>query len=243
MSELEHNVELTEEQVEEAFKENVIRFPRYEKLPVDPPLANQNFALFSFKFLPKPVKGVYGFLKFRGSFPTEESWENHAKTIIRTVDSKHKIWPYKFGEWMPITTNEEFASDTLDVTQQEDMKRIYNQQETEEAKIARKDANDIRDRQKQLQDEALRKEVDKSTLDYYAQQVMRNEQVETWLDQVRQRKRQLLAALTATKEEMDRCLSEHPEYAEQVEDHIRAIKEDVGLDPNKSLAETHITQN
>lgn len=227
--------ELTDEQTDAAFKELVVRFPKVERLPVDPPVAGQNYGLFSFKFLPKPVNGVYGFLKFRGAFATQQEWESHAKNIIRTVDSKHHLWPYQQGRWMPITTNEEFAQETLEVSQQEELSNIYNQRETDEQKQQAAKVREIKSRERKLMEEARRKELDKSTLDYYAQQVMKVQQLESWLEQMRKRKRDMLKALQAGNEEIKRIDGEHPEYADQVDEKIKQIKRDVGLDEDTPI--------
>lgn len=222
--------ELTDAQVEIAFKENVVRFPRVEKLPIDPPIAGQNWALFSFKFLPTPVGGVHGFLKFRGAFHDQDSWEKHAKNVIKCVDSKHKIWPFEQGKWMPITDNEEYAKETLDVNQQDDLKRIYNQQESDETKVAKNQVREVEERVKKLKEEAMQKQTNVESLDYYAQQVMKREQLESWLEQVRQRKRQMLSALKITQEELDRLNASHPEYVDLVADKIKDIKAGIGLE-------------
>lgn len=227
--------QLTDEQAEQAFKELVVKFPRIERMPVDPPLAGQNFGLFSFKFLPKPVNGVYGFLKFRGAFASQGEWEAHAKNIIRTVDSKHHIWPYQQGRWMPITTNEEFAQETLEVSQQEEIVNIYNQRETEDQKREAQRVREVKSRERQLMQEARKKELDKTTLDYYAQQVMKVQQLESWLEQMRKRKRDMLKALQAGREEMLRVEETHPEYREQVDDKIIEIKEGIGLDADAPI--------
>lgn len=227
--------QLTDEQTEDAFKELVVKFPKIERLPVDPPLAGQNFGLFSFKFLPKPVNGVYGFLKFRGAFTSQPEWESHAKSIIRTVDSKHHIWPYQQGRWMPITTNEEFAQETLEVSQQEEIVNIYNQRESDEQKREAQRVREVKSRERQLMTEAQKKELDKTTLDYYAQQVMKVQQLQTWLEQMRKRKRDMLKALKAGRDEMQRVESEHPEYRDQVDDKIIEIKESIGLDADAPI--------
>lgn len=227
--------QLTNEQTVEAFKELVVKFPKIERLPVDPPLAGQNVGLFSFKFLPKPVNGVYGFLKFRGAFASQPEWESHAKSIIRTVDSKHHIWPYQQGRWMPITTNEEFAQETLEVSQQEEIVNIYNQRESDEQKREAQSVREVKSRERQLMTEAQKKELDKTTLDYYAQQVMKVQQLQTWLEQMRKRKRDMLKALKSGREEMQRVENEHPEYREQVDDKIIAIKESIGLDADAPI--------
>lgn len=227
--------QLTEDQVNTAFKELVVRFPKVERLPVDPPIAGQNWSLFSFKLLPKPVNGVYGFLKCRGSFATQAEWEAHAKSIIRTVDSKHHIWPYQQGRWMPICVNEEFAGDVLEVGQNEELNAIYNNQETEEQKKQAKAVREIKAREKKLIEESQRKKFDDDSLDYYAQQVMKVQQLESWLEQMRKRKHDMLKALKAGRDEMLRLEGLHGDYKERVEEKIKIIKEEIGLDAEAPL--------
>ena len=229
------NNQLTTEQTEAAAQELVVKFPKIERLPVDPPVAGQNFGLFSFKFLPKPVNGVYGFLKFRGAFASQPEWEAHAKNIIRTVDSKHHIWPYQQGRWMPITTNEDFAQDTLEVSQQEEVANIYNQRETEDQKKQAARVREVKSRERKLMEEARRQEPDQGSLDYYAQQVMKVQQLESWLEQMRKRKRDMLKALKAGHDEVKRVEEANPEYKDQVGEKIRAIKEEIGLDADAPL--------
>jgi len=226
---------LTDEQTAEAVKELIVKFPRVERMPMDPPIAGQNIGLFSFKLLPKPLNGVYGFLKFRGGFASEAEWMAHATNIIRSVDSKHHIWPYQQGRWMPITTNEEFAKETLEVSQQEELSNIFNQRETEEQKKQAQKVREVKSREKKLLDEVKRREPDKSSLDYYAQQVMKTQQLESWLDMMRKRKHDMIKALKAGREEILRVETDHPEYKDQIDAKIRQIKEEIGLDADAPI--------
>jgi murein L,D-transpeptidase YcbB/YkuD len=234
--------ELTQEQTEAAFKELIIRFPKLERLQVDPPLAGQQFGLFSFKLLPKPVNGVYGFLKFRGAFASQAEWETHAKTIIRSVDSKHHIWPYQQGRWMPITTNEEFAAETLEVGQQDELNNIFNQKETEEQKREAQSVREIKSRERKLLEESKQKYTDKSTLDYYAQKVMSIQQLESWLERQRKQKRDMLSALRAAQEELSRIDQDHPDYKNQVDQKIKDIKAEIGLGEDAPLDKPSVTK-
>jgi len=229
------NDKLTIEQTTAAYEDLVVKFPKIERLPVDPPIAMQNFGLFSFKLLPKPVNGVYGFLKFRGAFVSEAEWEAHAKNIIRNVDSKHHLWPYQQGRWMPITTNEDFAKDTLEVSQQTELVDIYNQRDTEEQQKQKKLVQEIKSRERKLVEESMRKEPDKTSLDYYAQQIMKVQQLVSWLEMMRKRKRDMLKALHNGRDEIKRLEIDSPEYREQVDEKIRCIKEGIGLDPDAPI--------
>jgi len=224
------STDLSEDQLNEAVRELVIKYPRLEKLPVDPPIAGQKFGLFSFKLLPSPVNGVYGFLKFRGAFNTEQEWISHSKNIIRTVDSKHKIWPFEQGRWMPITNNSSFASDVVDVQQQDEMKQIFNKNETEEQKNEIRKTKEVKDRVSKLLEESKLPEADTDSLEYYAQQYMKLQQTETWLEIVRKRKREFVASLTSTSNELKRLDQLHPNYINEVDEKIKAIKAEVGLD-------------
>lgn len=226
---------LTDEQLAIAYKDLVIKYPRIERMPVDPPAAGQNIAAFSFKLLPKPVNGIYGILKWRGGFRSMAEFEDHAKYIIRCVDSKHKIYPYEYGRWFPITTNDSFASEELEVGERDEIVNIFNKKETEENKEQARKVREIKSRERKLIEECQRKEFDKSTLDYYAQQVMKIQQLTTWLEQMRQRKRDMLKALRSGKEEMERIQTEHPEYVDQVDERIRQIKEEIGLDADTPI--------
>jgi len=181
-------------------------------------------------------------LKFRGAFNDEEQYTKHAKYIIRSIDSKHKIWPFEQGKWMPITTNEEYAKDTLEVQQQEEVKKIYNQQETQETQDAKKKVQEVKEREKKLREEVARKTPDTDSLDYYAQQVMKIQQLETWLETMRKRKRDMLKALNAGKEEIERVEKLHPEYSTQINDKINQIKKEIGLEPDDPIDRPSLVQ-
>lgn len=226
---------MSDAQVKSAVDELVVKFPKVEKLPVDPPIAGQNTALFSFKLLPQPVNGVYGFLKFRGAFTTQAEWEAHATNIIRTVDSKHHIYPYQQGRWMPITVNDDFVQEALEVSQNDTIVNIFNEKEKQEADKAKQNVKDIKARERKLMEQMKDQTPDTDSLDHYAQQVMKIQQLESWLEQMRIRKREMLKALQNGKEEMLRVQQLHPEYVDQVDGKIRAIKEEIGLEPDAPL--------
>jgi vacuolar-type H+-ATPase subunit I/STV1 len=209
--------------------ENIVKVDPLKNLPVDPPLAGQNYGLFSFKLFPKPVDGVYGFLKFRGAFNTEDDFMRHSKYIIQSVDSKHKIFPYPQGHWFPITIEERFAKETVEVSDKDTLSNIYNEKEKDEANKQREAMKSIEDRRKMLMEESKREKPDTESLRYYAEKVMQVEQINDWLENLRKRKRDLTNALAKSKEEIDRLNMEHPEYKEKVKEEIDGIRQEIGL--------------
>ena len=216
--------------MDELQTQNIIRLGRVERLPVDPPIPNQEWALFSFKLLPKPVNGVYGFLKFRGAFPTEEAYLNHAKNIIQGVDSKHRLFPYRHGQWFPITTNDEFVKEEYEVSEQDELSRIYSNKDKEDNQKEMRKVRETQERERMLREESKREHADTDSLRYYAHKTMEIENINTWLETVRKRKRDLLNALYKNKDEIERLNKEHPEYIEQVEKEVEKIKKGVGLE-------------
>ena len=91
---------LTREQTIEAAKELNItsfveKFPRIDRTYADPPVNLQNYGLISFipaKGSTPNEDGIYGFAKLRGNFNSEMESSQRAETIIKTVDSFHKIY-------------------------------------------------------------------------------------------------------------------------------------------------------
>lgn len=220
---------MNEEQVNEAFKQNVITFPRVEKLPVDPPIAGQNYGLFSFKLLPKPIDGVYGFLKFRGAFNTVNDFETHAKNIIRSIDSKHKLFPYPQGHWFPLTDNPKYAQEDMEVSDKDTLTDIYMEKNKNEMDKEKQRMKTIQERQKALIEESKRETPDTDSLKYYAEKTMQLDQINEWLTNLRKRKRDLTNALEKTRREIERLNQEHPDYRDQVNEEIQNIRADVGL--------------
>jgi hypothetical protein len=227
---------LSSEQVAAAFKQNVVKFPSIEQLETDPPIPRQDWGLFSFKLLPKPINGVYGFLKFRGAFPTEDAYITHAKNIIKTVDSRNKIWPFPQGEWYPITNNEEFAKEQLEVEQKEELANIFNQEQSSEQKAAAQKVRAIQQREKKLIEESKRKTADIDSIEYHAQRVMHMQQTQQWLESSRKQKRSLLKSLKKCQEDIEDVRKRHPEQtAELIEAEIARIREEIGLDESMTL--------
>ena len=59
----------------------------------------------------KPDKDqIYGMMKVRGVYATEEEANERADFIIRNVDSYHEIFHCHVGRPFPITINDDYAS-------------------------------------------------------------------------------------------------------------------------------------
>ncbi len=109
------NTIFTEEEVD-ILKDKLnkdVRDLQVEKYYADPNQFGQNIAIVS--FIPssgaKPDKdNIYGMMKVRGVYATEEEANERAEFIIRNVDSYHEIFHCKVGRPFPITDSNEFAN-------------------------------------------------------------------------------------------------------------------------------------
>jgi hypothetical protein len=76
-------------------RDHVSKFARFDRLYADPTIPNQNICLHSFvpaKGASPDQDGVYGMIKIRGVFATEDEANQRAEFLIKNNDSYHKIY-------------------------------------------------------------------------------------------------------------------------------------------------------
>jgi hypothetical protein len=107
---------LNEDEVKEAVGvlSKDIRFVQVEQHYADPPQFGQKICLVS--FIPskgaKPDKdNIYGMMKVRGVYATEEEANERAEYIIANIDSYHEIYHCHVGRPFPITTSDVFSNE------------------------------------------------------------------------------------------------------------------------------------
>ena len=106
------NGTLSEDEVNEAMKELnvkdfVSKFPKFEKFYADPKLDNQVHCLVSFfpsKGATPDSDGVFGMLKVRGTFQTQDEADLRAEYLIRNVDSFHSVYHTYVGRPFPLAS-------------------------------------------------------------------------------------------------------------------------------------------
>ena len=155
----------------EAVRSQTIKYPKVVRQMDDPPIANQMYGNLSFMFFDDPKtlstgKKVYGFCKVRGVWPTETTATEDSKRIIREIDSRFQIRIAPVGAWVPLTNENAFCKDLLDVDTKDDMNQLRSeavkQKEGEQRKIMR----ELKEREEDVCTEDLYD--DKTTLKYYS---------------------------------------------------------------------------
>ena len=156
----------------EAEQSQTITYPKVVRKMDDPPIANQMYGNLSFMFFDDPKtlstgKKVYGFCKVRGVWPTETTATDDSKRIIREVDSRFQIRIAPIGAWVPLTNENAFCRDLLDVTSKEnDMNQLRSEAVKQKEGEQRRIMKELREREEEVKEEDIYD--DSTTLKYYA---------------------------------------------------------------------------
>lgn len=166
-------VTLTEEQVSSAMdtlcvRDFVEKFPRVDKCFADPVLNSQVYCLHSFvpaKGAVPDKHGVYGFVKFRGAFTTQEEADERAEYIVRNVDSFHEIYTSYCGRPFPLSHNKEFVRETNEVELKDQICKATSEDVAAKVKKDKCHLDEIKEKEKKLIDDCTSEEspVDKYT--------------------------------------------------------------------------------
>lgn len=226
---------ITDEEVKEALKANydttfTDKFPRFEKFYADPQITNQTFALVSFapsKGATPDKDGVFGMLKVRGTYATEDEAMIRAEYIVRNVDSYNSILNVYVGRPFPLASSRKFIKDTTEV---EVKKKITEETSTNirsKRDEEKKTIQEIEERQKELLADVEKKEED--PYDVYIELMVKKAQL-TWtyketLKKMEDMKRNIIKA----REETARMKEENPDYHAQYMDKYMEARKKAGL--------------
>lgn len=226
---------LTEPQVRDAMSELHVtsftdRFPRFEKFYADPPVVNQTFALVSFtpsKGSTPDKDGVYGMLKVRGTFATEDEAMLRAEYIVRNVDSYHSLYNTYVGRPFPLSASRKFITDTTEVdikkkTVEETSASIRRKRDEEKQTI-----QEIEDREKELIADVEKKEDD--PFDIYTELMVKKAQLSWTYKETLKKMDEMKNNIIKTRTEIAKMKEESSEYHEQYMKRYMDARKKAGL--------------
>ena len=228
---------LTEQEVKEAVKELHIttytdKFPKFEKFYADPPMANQTYALVS--FMPSqgatPDKdGVYGMLKVRGTYASEEEAMLRAEWLIRTTDSYHSIFNTYVGRPFPLSNGKKFVTDTTEV----DIKKKVVEETSVDVRKKRDEERqamtEIQEREKELMADVEKTEDD--PYDVYTELMVKKAQLSWTYHQTLGKMEEMKKNIIKAREEIVKLNSQNDDYHRQYMDRYMEARKKAGL-PN-----------
>lgn len=181
----------------------------------DPLYENQVYSLHSFV----PVKGatpdkngVFGFVKFRGTFPTREAANERAEWLVREVDSYSQIYTSYVGKPFPLAQDtKKFVQETKDVNLRKDMEKTMSEAVKEKRAEERKDVQEIKEREQRLlreQDEDYKE----NPLEKYTTLRVKKANLVWSFDEARKKLREMKELIKKAQREIEEMEKEDPSY-------------------------------
>lgn len=142
-------------------KDNLVKFNRYDRLYADPQIPNQNICLHSFvpaKGATPDQDGVYGMIKVRGVFTSEQEANQRAEFLIKNNDSYHRIYHSYVGRPIPLSHNPRWVADTKEVDVTNKMGQTLQEDMKDKKQEEKRDMEDIKKREKNLLEDVKKTE-------------------------------------------------------------------------------------
>lgn len=233
---------LTEEEVESAMisldnRNYVKKFLKVERRYADPVEPMQKIGLFSFvpaKGATPNEKGIYGFAKIRGNYPTDQEASEKAEFLIRNVDSYHQIYHTYVGRPFPLTISSDFSGETSEIDIRKSMAESVSASIKGKKDDERKQIQEIEEREKKLKEDVSK---DDDPVDYYTTLRVKKAQI-TWTYLETQKKmEEMKNTIIKTRDEIKKMDDKDKSYSENYFEKYCKARAESGLD-NSTNQET-----
>jgi len=215
---------------QDIIKKDFIRsYPASEKTFADPSIPGQRLCLVS--FVPSvdatPDKdGMYGMIKVRGSFETEDEADDRAELLIRTVDSYHKIFTAYVGKPFPATTSSKYAAESNDIDIKKKVTEVISKDIKRQRMEEKKEIAEIKDREKKLMEDV---EKDFDPYERYIElRVKKAQLVWTYLE-TQKKMDEMKDSIVKTRVEIVELDEENPSYFSTYREKYMNARRDAGL--------------
>ena len=228
--------DLSEKEVTEAMKVlNNTSFTRnflnVERRYADPVEPMQKIGLISFvpaKGATPNEKGIYGFAKLRGNYPTENEASERAEFIIRNVDSYHQIYHAYIGRPFPITTSHDYSGEIKEIDIRKSMVDSVSASIKGKKDEERKQIQEIEAREKELLEDTKKEEDSPS--DYYTTLRVKKAQITWTYLETKKKMDDMKNIIIKTRAEIEEMEKESDIYSKTYFDKYCEARKSSGLD-------------
>lgn len=234
-------VVLDEEEVGRA-KETLVKdltFTQVEQHFADPTQFGQKICLVSFI----PSKGarpdkdnIYGMMKVRGVYATEDEANERAEFLIRNVDSYHEIFHCHVGRPFPITTSDAFSNEVKSIDIKKKTTEIISEDILTQKRNERQQVEEIKQKEKALLEESNRAQRDEP-LDpfevYITEQVKRAQLIWTYVE-TQKKMVQMKDSIAKATQAIQDADTEHPDFYEKYKERYYQARKEAGLPEDTS---------
>jgi len=218
---------------EAAVKGQIYHYPKVVRTHIDEPISNQSIGAFSLNLFSEPRtlrngKVVYGFMKLRGNWGSKDQAVFQSSKIIREVDSKFQIRMAPVGAWVPITDEEAFIKDLIDVkTSEEETIQLRDAAAKEKQAEARRIQREIREREEEAQGPDIYDEPE--SLRYYSMKRVTDMTLVENQKRLKMQLENIEEKLVEIRVDLKTLELDHPEYKEEWVDCYNAERRKGGI--------------
>jgi hypothetical protein len=228
---------LTEADVKQAMAENNVnvftrRFPKVEKFYADPVIHSQVYSLVS--FVPSrgatPDKdGVFGMLKVRGAFATEDEAMLRAEYLVRNVDSYHSIYHTYVGRPFPLAATNKYISDTVEIDIKKKVTEETSAQIRQKRDAERQTIKEIEEKEKELLSDVAKRPDEIDPIDNYTELRVKKAQLSwTYLETLK-KMNEMKASIIKARQELVQMDDSHPECRAEYMTRYKDARKKSGL--------------
>lgn len=216
----------------------VERFPAVERRYADPKISQQDICLISFvpaKGAKPNEKGVFGFAKVRGSYPSEEEANQRAEDLIRKIDSYHQIYHAYVGRPFPLTISSDYSKEVTRIDLRQEVSQATDDDVKRKREREQKDIEEIKQKEQNLLEDVKKTEEDKD--DRYTTLRVKKAQL-TWTYAETEKKMKQMCGLIATaRKEIEELDKNHPELKEIYYNKYMEARRQAGLTTERAEAD------
>lgn len=217
-----------------AVEGQLVHYPRVVRTRVDNPIVGQKLGIVSFMLFKKPRKfktgqPCYGYFKIRGNWESKDQAEFQGSKIIREIDSRYQLRVAPVGHWLPITEEEGFARERIDVKTEENS-TMQDDAVKEKQKEQRMIMREIREREEELK-EGGDVYDDKESLRYYAMRRVTEMRLTEARDKMQKQLEGMQETIKSVRTELKKLDRSHLEYINQWIDVYNEERKKGGIPP------------
>lgn len=194
-------------------------YPQVVRSQLDQAIPGQAFGNLSFMLFDKPKvsklgKPIYGFVKMRGNWIDPATSQREAAKIVKSTDSKFPIKIVQVGAWVPITEDETFVKDMVDVKASEQQPQLRDES-------IKKKESEAEDKMRQIleREDQLRKNGDitddPQSLRYYAMNRVTESKLVEMIEATEKKLVDTKEKLTMIRDKLYNIEQSHPDYSEK----------------------------
>jgi len=201
----------------------------------DPRIPGQVYSLHS--FVPSSgatpdEDGIYGMIKIRGTFGSEEEANERAEELIRNHDSYHKIFHGWVGKPLPLTVKSDWSGKVEEIDIKQKISKIVREDIKDKRAIEKAQVKEIRDRERNLK-EAVEQEATDPYEKYTCLRVKKAQVIWGYLEH-RKKLREMIDVFEKTLAEVKEMDDEDDDYAKRYLGRYIEAREKAGIPDDKN---------